>query len=116
MSPAPKTTITAPKVTSDVTPEQALSALVAELGKAGVAGLLGKGARNNSMRIAAGQLHTALERVQALEAEAAKLRTEMSGLVQGALDAIAGKAPLKATTAPKVNGGDPASATTAPTV
>lgn len=114
---SPKPTIKAP--TTDVTPEQCAEALVRELNAAGIDGLLGKGARNNAMRIALGQLHTAISQVKVLEDQAKALRAGMGDLVKTGLDAIAGKAPLKspkATTEPKVNGGDPQSATTAPTV
>lgn len=122
MSP-PKTTITTIKPiaapTTDVTPEQALAALVGELNKAGIDGLLGKGARNNAMRIVAGRLHTAVSELTAARDHAAKLEAGMTGLVKEALAAIAGNAPLsngKGKATPQVNGGDPASATTAPTV
>jgi hypothetical protein len=117
MSPKPTKTIQTIDANA-TTPEAALDQLVKELQTGGIDALLGKGQRFNQMRIAAGRLHTALEQVRSLEAEAAKLRASMGTLVQEALDAIAGKAPLvkPKTPAPAVNGGDPASATVAPTV
>jgi hypothetical protein len=116
MSPKPTKTIQTIDANT-TTPEAALDRLVKELQTGGIDALLGKGQRFNSMRIAAGRLHTALEQVRALEEEAAKLRANMGALVTEALDAIAGKAPLaKPKATPAVNGGDPASATVAPTV
>lgn len=104
MSPAKKPATP----TTDVTPEQAMSAIERTITEMGV---FGGGQRRQALLVSGQRLYKALNELKAAEAHAAELRAGMAGLVGEALNAING------TTTPKApKGRDAGVQTTGPDI